>query len=309
MRSKLTYNVYRKDFDEDTGKYDSVIDYRDTSIEIYGKTEEEAKANFDSFETYLTNNSSYEGSSCPSIEEIYSKNIWCYSEMIGVDNKDEFEEVKEIYKEWKASLKSTKTIKVKKVESSNSNQIPVNDVPEEVTDVQPTTVENTQVNTASENSSHVTDQQTTCSDNNDTNTNDSTQTPNYRIYQNVIDLKGTQLQVGQKYRIDLLNSTTINEVTELSNLNWIEFTEGYNDGTTNTIYIEITEQKDESVKSQSSNSNNKKLHDQNVISNNIYIDSDNELVIERLNSTYGQLYNQLHSRVKHIKRGLFDYKF
>lgn len=165
---------------------------------------------------------------------------------IPVNDKDEFEDIKDIYMDWK---KSAKDIKPVEVEPSNSESVEVAQVSNEVTDQS----QNDNQVVVSENPVQVTE-----------STTDSQGTPNYKIYQNVIDLAGTTLQVGQRYRIDLLDNTTINEVTELSNLAWVEFQTGHTDNgcngnTTTVMYIEITGQKNQSEKSQSCNSNQKNL--------------------------------------------------
>ena len=107
MRSNLTYEVSRKDFDYVTKKYNTTIESRDACIMIYGKSEIEVREKFDSLEIYIQTNSNYYFSSCPAIEQINEK-LWYYADSINVHDKDEYDEIKELYKEWKQSMKNSR---------------------------------------------------------------------------------------------------------------------------------------------------------------------------------------------------------
>ncbi|WP_297419685.1 hypothetical protein [Clostridium sp.] len=197
MRSKIIYEVTRLDFDYETGKYNSKIEGRHAVFEIYGKTKEEAEANFESLEKEMNNNLYY-FAGCPTIEEV-KNGVWCYYDIIGnLSNKEEFEEIKEIYLDWKKSFKvAIKINEVQETETSNSEPVQVAEVVE-------------------------------------------TQS-NYTIWNtNQENVKGNNLQIGQKYRIDLYN-TDIETLLELQGLQYQEFTEGHTESKNGytRMYIEI----------------------------------------------------------------------
>lgn len=119
MRSNIKYTVNRMDFDVTTGKYNSTIVGRDAQIEVVADTEKEAE--------YLHNNLierlneiSFKSSDCWSIEED-EKGKYSIVDYIAVDNKEEYEKIKEVYKEWKKEIKqlltNMKTEEVKEIKN------------------------------------------------------------------------------------------------------------------------------------------------------------------------------------------------
>ena len=102
---RIKYIVNRMDFDVTTGKYNSTIVGRDAEIEITGNTEKEVEHLHNNLIERL-NEISFKSSDCWSIEEA-EEGKYIIVDYIAIDNKEEYEEVKEIYKEWKKEIKET----------------------------------------------------------------------------------------------------------------------------------------------------------------------------------------------------------
>lgn len=269
--SSIKYDIERDDCTDITGRY----------CEIYVKAQSESEA-YDLALNVLevTNNSDC---GCDDIQEVKT-GIFEAVVYIPVNDIHEFDKLKEIYKDWKSTAKE---ISFEKVESSNSEPVVISEE-SQTTNEEVSTIENTDTTPVSENLIQVTEPKETCTD-----IQETPSTPQYRIYQTVIDLKGTTLQVGQKYRLDLLNGTNVSEVTELNNLVWMKFTEGYNDGIINTMYIEIIGQKSSVIKSQLCNSNDKKLQGKFI-----NIEQAKELLN---NGNYGVRLNTITSKINIVK--------
>lgn len=123
MRSNIKYIVNRLSFDVTTGKYNSTIVGRDAQIEVVADTEKEVE--------YLHNNLieklneiSFKSSDCWSIEET-EKGKYSIVDYITIDNKEEYEEVKEIYIQWKKvakTLYANREVKEETNESQNNTK-------------------------------------------------------------------------------------------------------------------------------------------------------------------------------------------
>lgn len=101
--SSVKYTV-DKDKDDITGE--TLATTRFFELTITAQTEEIAQGIWNNFEEYvLKNDLSKQGSGCPTIEEL-SNNKVSYWDSIPVFNKEEYEELKELYTEWKKEIKS-----------------------------------------------------------------------------------------------------------------------------------------------------------------------------------------------------------
>ncbi|NFH40727.1 hypothetical protein [Clostridium sporogenes] len=117
MRSNIKYIVNRLSFDVTTGKYNSTIVGRDAQIEVVADTKEETEYLHNDLIERL-NKIGFESGECWSIEED-EKGKYSIVDYITVDNKEEYEEVKEIYIQWK---KVAKTLYVNREVKEETNK-------------------------------------------------------------------------------------------------------------------------------------------------------------------------------------------
>ncbi|GAA0082922.1 hypothetical protein [Clostridium sp. CTA-6] len=103
MRSNIKYIINRLSFDVTTGKYNSTIVGRDAQIEVIADTKEETEYLHNDLIERL-NKIGFESGECWSIEET-EKGKYSIVDYITVDNKEDYEEVKEIYIQWKEVAK------------------------------------------------------------------------------------------------------------------------------------------------------------------------------------------------------------
>lgn len=102
--SKVEYEVSRdnEEYNPETGKYESPINGRDFSLTITTKNEETAYSIWEHCFDYLQSNANFEiiWSGCPSVEEAKNNKV-SYYDTIPVSDKKEYNELKDLYKEWK----------------------------------------------------------------------------------------------------------------------------------------------------------------------------------------------------------------
>ncbi|NFF77677.1 hypothetical protein FCV38_11960 [Clostridium sporogenes] len=123
MRSNIKYIVNRLSFDVTTGKYNSTIVGRDAQIEVVADTKEETEYLHNDLIERL-NKIGFESGECWSIEED-EKGKYSIVDYITVDNKEEYEEVKEIYIQWKKvakTLYANREVKEETNESQNNTK-------------------------------------------------------------------------------------------------------------------------------------------------------------------------------------------
>lgn len=106
--SKVEYEVSRdsEDYNPETGKYESPINGRDFSLTITTTSEDIAYILWENCFNYLQANASFEiiWSGCPSVEEAKNNKV-SYYDTISVCDKEEYNELKDLYKEWKNKLR------------------------------------------------------------------------------------------------------------------------------------------------------------------------------------------------------------
>ncbi len=100
--SKIEYNV---SYDRDDADNNKIIKtYRECTITITGVTREQVSDIFDNCINYMQSQVNYplEPSNCPVWEKQFDK--WVYVDSISIDNKEEYEEIKQLYKKWKSNI-------------------------------------------------------------------------------------------------------------------------------------------------------------------------------------------------------------
>jgi hypothetical protein len=138
MRTKIEYIVHKIDFDYATRTYNTVIDYREASFTITAKTEEEVNRIHESLSNELEEcGFNLVGDTWAEKE----KNSYVIYDSIIVNDKEEYEEIKTIYKEWKRSIKNIKVEEIKMEESTEENTITENS-----TEVTETKIEISEIN-------------------------------------------------------------------------------------------------------------------------------------------------------------------
>lgn len=219
--SKVEYTVNRLDFDPDTGKYNSTIISREMDITVKGKTIEESEYLFENLVTYLQNNTTinfevtYDSSIAEQCDDHFE-----YTSVIPVVDKEDYDELKDAYKEWK---KIAKTI-VMPVESEEVKQ---------------TNTQETEIN----HNSDVQGTNATIDMNKKvaiTETQETSQPiqPQYVIHTEPID---NPYSIGRVIRVDLYNNFAITNIPELQNYVLEQYTEGHVNHNRQVTYWKIVD--------------------------------------------------------------------